>query len=93
MLKIIAHIEVVPEYLEEVLAIQLEAVKVTQAEPGCLEYSLFQQVDAPNQLTFVETWASEEEFKIHSGSPFLAEKGQRLAGKIRSKDVRVMRAL
>lgn len=93
MIKVIAHIDAVPEYLEEVLKIQLEAVGVTREEPGCIEYTLFQQIDTPNRLTFVETWASEEALQIHMETPYMAEKAKKLAGKILGKDVRVLKAL
>ncbi len=87
MLKVIANIDVFPEYLEQVLPIQQEAVKITSAEPGCLEYSLFQNIETPNILTFVSTWASGEAFELHAKTPYLAEKGARLSGMIRSKDI------
>lgn len=90
MIKVIAHIEVLPEHLEAVLAIQREAVEVTLAEPGCVEYALYQQKDAPHRLTFVETWASEEALKIHMDTPYMAEKAVRLSGMLAGKDVRLM---
>lgn len=93
MIKVIAHIDAVPEHLEEVLKIQLEAVGVTREEPGCIEYTLFQQIDTPNRLTFVETWASEEALRIHMETPYMAEKAKKLAGKILGKDVRVLKPL
>ncbi len=93
MVKVIAHIEVVPEYLEEVIAIQKEGVVVTLKEPGCMEYVLFQQADAPHRLTFVETWATEADLKVHSETPYMAEKGERLAGKIAGKDIRILKML
>lgn len=87
MLKVIARIDVFPEYLDEVLPVQQEAVKVTLSEPGCLEYALYQNIETPNILTFVSTWAKPEDFKVHAQTPYLAEKGSRLSGKIRSKDI------
>ena len=93
MIKVVAHIEVIPEFLEEVIGIQREAVAITLKEPGCLEYALFQQSDAPHQLTFVETWDSEEMLQIHMNTPFMTEKGKRLTGKIASKDIRLLKTL
>lgn len=93
MVKVIAHIEVVPAFLDEVVAIQKEAVSVTRLEPGCVEYDLFQQQDAPHRLTFVETWASAEALQVHMDTPYMAEKAKRLAGKIAAKDVRILNAL
>lgn len=93
MLKVIAHIEVAPEFLEEVIDIQLDAVKVTRMEHGCIEYSLFQQIDTPNRLTFVETWATYDDLEAHMDTPYMTEKGRKLAGKILSKDVRIMKEL
>jgi len=86
--KVIAHIDVVPEYLKEVLAIQKEAVGITLKEPGCIEYALYQQSDAPEKLTFVETWESPEALKVHSNTSYFIEKGKLLTGKIAAKDVR-----
>ncbi len=93
MIKVIAHIEALPEHLETVLRIQQEAVEVTLQEPGCIEYALFQQLDAPHRLTFVETWASEEALKVHMETPYMAEKARRLAGMLAGKDVRLMQAV
>jgi len=93
MIKVIAHIEALPEHLETVLRIQQEAVEVTLQEPGCIEYALFQQLDAPHRLTFVETWASEEALKVHMETPYMAEKAQRLSGMLAGKDVRLMQAV
>lgn len=93
MIKVIAHIEALPEHLEAVLRIQREAVEVTLQEPGCIEYALFQQLDAPHRLTFVETWASEEALKVHMETPYMAEKAQRLSGMLAGKDVRLMQAV
>ncbi len=87
MLKVIAHIDVFPEYLDQVLPIQKEAVAVTLTEPGCLEYTLYQNIETPNILTFVSTWATGEDFQVHAKSPYLAEKATRLSGLIRSKKV------
>lgn len=93
MIKVIANIDVVPECLDEVLPIQQEAVKITLTEPGCLEYALYQNIERPNILTFVSTWATPEDFQVHAQTPYLAEKGQRLAGMIRSKDIQFLRLL
>lgn len=93
MLKVIANIEVVPECLETVLPIQKEAVEITRAEPGCLEYALYQNLETPNILTFVSTWATEEDFQVHAQTPYLVDKGRRLAGMIRSKDIQFFRPL
>ncbi len=93
MLKVIANIHVVPECLDEVLPIQQEAVKITLTEPGCLEYVLYQNLETPNILTFVSTWATDRDFEIHAQSPYLREKGERLAGMILSKEISFLRPL
>lgn len=93
MLKVIANITVVPESLDMVLPIQQEAVQVTLLEPGCLEYGLYQNIENPNILTFVSTWATPEDFQVHAQTPYLLEKGKRLAGMISSKDIQFLRII
>ena len=61
-----------PETVHQVRHLLLELIKPSRAEPGCLKYELFQDVDNPTDFTFVETFASDEALKIHASAPYIA---------------------
>jgi quinol monooxygenase YgiN len=59
------------------------------AEPGCLQYELFQSTTNPENLTLLEWWATEEDFNRHVkvqqgrvpvGAEFLGRSADRAVG-------------
>ena len=64
-IRVVARVSVRPERLDETLAAFNALVAATRAEEGCLKYELLQNVDDPNDLTFVEEWASREALTDH----------------------------
>jgi quinol monooxygenase YgiN len=46
-----------------------EMVAVTRREPGCVRYDLHVDREDGNRFVFVETWASQESWERHMGTP------------------------
>lgn len=61
-----------PDNVDQVRRILLDLIEPSRAEPGCIKYELFQNVDDPTDFTFVETFASDDALKIHAASPYIA---------------------
>jgi len=88
--KVVAHIEVDPAHIDFVMEVQKEAVQYTLKEKGCIEYTLFKDLENPNKLTFVEMWETKEDLQAHLTTKYFIEKGQRLEGMIIGKSVHVL---
>lgn len=51
----------------------LHLVEETRKEPGCLEYSLFEQREAPGHFTFWEAWTGRDALDAHFETPHMQE--------------------
>jgi quinol monooxygenase YgiN len=58
-----------PENLDEVLALSLEHVHRSRAEPGCLLHSVHQDVEDPLRVVFLEQWEDREKLDAHFAVP------------------------
>jgi quinol monooxygenase YgiN/quercetin dioxygenase-like cupin family protein len=56
---------------DEVKRELLSLTPPTRAEPGNLQYDLYQSVDQPGQFMRLEVWRSAEALERHKGSPYL----------------------
>ncbi len=75
--------------VDAVRAVLLSLIAPTRAEPGCLKYDLFQNVDDPTDFTFVETFASDAALAAHAAAPYVAHLAATLGPlTARSSDVR-----
>jgi quinol monooxygenase YgiN len=43
--------------------------KASRAEPGCLEFSVYQEVDGPRAFLLYERYTDEEAFQAHRRTP------------------------
>lgn len=43
----------------------------TRKEKGCIRYELNRSIDNPGQITFVEKFASREDFDSHCSTPYI----------------------
>jgi len=66
-------IRVKAEKVDEARLFFQQFLAPSRAEPGCIQYDLFQCDTDPQIFYFFEKWASEEAFKTHSTQPFLTE--------------------
>ena len=69
MLKIIATTNVKEGCMEQYLAGVEELVKQSQAEEGCVTYTLNRVKDAPNKLIMLEIWKDQAAFEFHTKTP------------------------
>jgi quinol monooxygenase YgiN len=72
---------------DEFLAAARELTRATRAEPGCLSYSLLQDVEAPGCFVFTEEWADTAAFRSHVASPHLASFRTQSAGCVMDQSV------
>jgi len=62
---IIAETYIKPEKIDEVRKMYEKVIQHTRKQPGCLDYKLYQNIDNPDILMFVEEWETEEDFIAH----------------------------
>ena len=83
-----------PESVEPLRELLVSLVEPTRAEPGCLKYELFQNIDDPTDFTFVETFAGDAAFAAHAAAPYVKALSTTLPPLTsRASDVRKYRAV
>lgn len=55
--------------LDALLAISLEHVRRSRAEPGCLAHAVHRDAEDPSRLVFVERWADAAAVAAHFALP------------------------
>jgi quinol monooxygenase YgiN len=55
--------------VDEVLALSLEHVRRSRAEPGCISHAVHRDVENPHRLVFVEQWADRAALAAHFAVP------------------------
>jgi quinol monooxygenase YgiN len=58
-----------PGRLADVLALSLEHVHRSRAEPGCLLHTVHQDVEDPSRVVFVEHWQDLDALRTHFAVP------------------------
>lgn len=58
-----------PEHVDELLALSLEHVRRSRAEPGCISHAVHRDVEDPLRLVFVEEWADRAALLAHFAVP------------------------
>ena len=61
-----------PDAAGEVESALAELAEATQAEPGCIMYSLNRGLEEPHVFVTVEKWESADALQRHLGSPHIA---------------------
>jgi quinol monooxygenase YgiN len=69
MVIVTGSVQARPDHLAEVLAISLEHVHRSRAEPGCLLHTVHQDVEDPNRVVFVEHWQDLDALRTHFAVP------------------------
>ncbi|MEQ1786707.1 MAG: putative quinol monooxygenase [Acidimicrobiales bacterium] len=69
MIIVTGSVQARPEHLAEVLALSLEHVHRSRAEPGCLLHSVHQDVEDPNRVVFLEHWSGLDALRAHFAVP------------------------
>jgi len=68
MIKVVAKNVLKEGTKEKVLALLDEMIEKTRKEDGCIVYELFEDLDDPNSLAFIEEWESMEKLQAHIDS-------------------------
>ena len=69
MLIVTGSVQSRPEAIDEVLALSLEHVRRSRAEPGCLLHSVHQDVEDSLRVVFVEHWEDKAALAAHFAVP------------------------
>lgn len=69
MLIVTGSVQARPDRLADVLALSVEHVHRSRAEPGCLFHTVHQDVEDPNRIVFVEHWQDADALRTHFAVP------------------------
>jgi quinol monooxygenase YgiN len=69
MIIVTGSVQARPDRLRDLLAVSLEHVHRSRAEPGCLLHTVHQDVEDPNRVVFVEHWADLDALRTHFAVP------------------------
>lgn len=58
-----------PDRVDELLALSLEHVRRSRAEPGCLAHGVHRDAENPARLVFVEHWVDRAALLAHFAVP------------------------
>ena len=68
-LTIVAHARAKPGLEDLMISEQTKLVEATVQAPGCIRYELHRSNTDPRLVTFVEEWASADDWHKHMQSP------------------------
>ena len=66
MITIVAKKLIKQGKLEEFKALAEKLINESRKEEGCIAYNLYEDINNPYILTFIEEWKSEEDIKLHN---------------------------
>ncbi len=69
MIIVTGSIQAKADGIDEVLALSLEHVHRSRAEPGCLLHTVHQDVEDPLRVVFVEHWQDADALRAHFALP------------------------
>jgi quinol monooxygenase YgiN len=72
VLIVIAQYLTKPGAAEEVARVLRRHAADSQAEPGCLEFTVHQSTDSPERFVLYERYTGEDAFEAHRTSPHFA---------------------
>lgn len=75
---VIAELVSKPDQADALRAIMVPFVAGARKEPGCLHYSLLEDLKQPEQFLTFETWANEDALKAHMVTPEIKAAGPKL---------------
>ena len=69
MLIVVARYVVAEGHDSTVLRLLSENAEASRAEPGCLEFSVYREIDDPRVFLLYERYTSEDDFQSHRRTP------------------------
>lgn len=68
MIKIVCHMKVMAEKVDDFKAVAKEIVEKSSAESGNISYTLNQNIKNPQELTMIEVWKDQTAINEHNTS-------------------------
>ena len=68
MITIVAKLILKPGKKEDFKVLTEELRRESRKEKGCISYNLYEDINNPNRLAFIEEWRDEEAIKLHNES-------------------------
>ena len=90
MIYVVATLTIKPGTLEALRTPAAACVAATRAEDGCVSYELFESLDDPQRLVFVERWASPEALSAHARTPHVLAWREASAPHLLSRKIEVI---
>lgn len=72
MVHVMAHVEARPESVEAARRVFDALLAPSRAEPGCIDYQVFEDGTQPGRFVTVECWADTTAFDAHMASAHVA---------------------
>lgn len=72
MVHVMAHVEARPEAVDAVRSVFDALLAPSRAEPGCVDYQVFEDSTQPGRFVTVERWADGAAFDAHMASTHVA---------------------
>jgi quinol monooxygenase YgiN len=69
MIIVLGAVTLDPAHFDEALALSLEHVHRSRAEPGCIAHAVHRDTEQPHRLVFVEQWSDTEALTAHFKVP------------------------
>ncbi len=73
MIVIAATVHIHPDKREQALALAHNMMSNSLAEPGCISYRFYADIDDPNRFFLFEEWESEEALQNHLAAPAMQD--------------------
>ena len=68
MITVVAKLTLKPDKKKEFKTLTEELRRESRKEKGCISYDLYEDINNPNVLIFLEEWRDEEAIKLHKES-------------------------
>jgi quinol monooxygenase YgiN len=93
-IKAVAHLEVLPDKIEDMKAILVAIIEPSRNEAGCLQYDVFAEIEAPHKFTCIERWKDQASLDTHLQSPHMQEAVKKLDELLATPpDLRILKAV
>jgi quinol monooxygenase YgiN len=66
MIRIVAQSVVKDDKREEYIQLAKELIEKSKQEQGCISYGLFQDINNPSIITFIEDWEDQNAIDLHN---------------------------
>ena len=68
MIRIVAKSVIKDDKIETYIQLVKELIEKSRQEQGCISYGLFQDINNPSIITFIEDWQDQEAIDLHNNS-------------------------